>query len=58
MPAKTKVPDTLPLSGDGKVACATCHFMHGEDNRFGDFLRIDNRRGKLCLTCHRISELR
>jgi hypothetical protein len=58
IPAKTNVPAILPLSPDGKITCATCHFMHGEDNRFGAFLRIDNHRGKLCLTCHRMSELR
>lgn len=51
------VPDILPLAGDGTIGCATCHFMHGENNRFGDFLRIDNREGALCLTCHRLSEL-
>ena len=47
----------LPLANDGEITCATCHFMHGENNRFGDFLRIDNREGALCLTCHRLSEL-
>jgi len=51
------VPEILPLAGDGTIGCATCHFMHGENNRFGDFLRIDNREGALCLTCHRLSEL-
>ncbi len=51
------VPETLPLSGDGLITCATCHFMHGESDRFGDFVRIDNRRGGLCLTCHELSEL-
>src|SRR6266568_3502309 len=58
MKATTRVPADLPLDPDGIVGCATCHFMHGENNRFGDFLRIDNRRGKLCLSCHKISELR
>jgi hypothetical protein len=57
MHPKSGVPDTLPLSADGKITCFTCHFMHGENNQFGDFVRIDNRRGKLCLTCHRLSEL-
>ena len=46
------VPDTLPLSVEGLITCATCHFMHGEPNSAGDFLRIDNSRGGLCLTCH------
>jgi hypothetical protein len=31
--------------------------MHGESNTFGDFVRIDNRRGGLCLTCHQLEEL-
>jgi len=54
---KKPVPDTLPLSVEGLITCATCHFVHGEPNPFGDFLRIDNRRGGLCLTCHELSEL-
>jgi hypothetical protein len=58
MKATTRVPAELPLDAGGIVTCATCHFMHGESNAFGDFLRIDNRRGKLCLSCHKISELR
>lgn len=51
------VPDMLPLSVEGLITCATCHFMHGEPNSAGDFLRIDNSRGGLCLTCHELSEL-
>lgn len=54
---KKSVPESLPLSADGRITCSTCHFMHGESNAFGDFVRIDNRRGGLCLTCHEISEL-
>jgi len=55
--AKTKVPDALLLSSDGRITCATCHFMHGEGDARDDFVRIDNRRGRLCLSCHRLSEL-
>ena len=51
------VPDILPLSRDGLIVCATCHWMHGERNDFGDFVRIDNARGGLCLTCHELREL-
>jgi len=51
------VPDTLPLSGEGLIICATCHFMHGEQNATSAFVRIDNSRGGLCLTCHELSEL-
>jgi Cytochrome c3 len=51
------VPAILPLSAEGLITCATCHFMHGEPNAVGDALRIDNDRGALCLTCHTLSEL-
>lgn len=51
------VPDTLPLSSEGLITCATCHFIHGEQDPFGAFVRIDNSRGGLCLTCHELSEL-
>jgi hypothetical protein len=54
---KKPVPPALPLSGDGKVTCATCHFMHGENDAFGDFVRLDNRQGALCLTCHELADL-
>jgi len=53
--AKT-VPE-LPLTDDRRITCPTCHFMHGESNAFGDFLRLDNRRGGMCLSCHQLSEL-
>src|SRR5438093_8664077 len=46
------VPAALPLSAEGLITCATCHFMHGEPNSFDDFVRIDNSRGRLSLTCH------
>lgn len=51
------VPDTLPLSAEGLITCATCHLLHGERDPFPDFLRVDNARGGLCLTCHELSEL-
>src|SRR5262245_23125752 len=57
IPPKRAVPPLLPLGAEGTIVCATCHFMHGEHNDFGDFLRIDNRRGALCLSCHELSEL-
>jgi hypothetical protein len=50
-------PAALPLAADGTIACATCHFLHGENNTFGDLLRLDNRRGGLCLSCHELSDL-
>ena len=51
------VPDALPLSVEGLITCATCHFVHGEQAPFEDFVRIENSRGGLCLTCHDLSEL-
>jgi predicted CXXCH cytochrome family protein len=51
------VPANLPLSSNGQIMCATCHFVHGEGERSRDYQRIDNRRGQLCLTCHKMSEL-
>ena len=56
VPPKPPPPSGLPLA-DGRISCATCHYMHGESNTFGDFVRLDNRRGGLCLTCHELSEL-
>lgn len=57
MPPTKPLPDTLPLASNGNIACATCHFVHGEHNSFRDFVRIDNARGGLCLTCHELAEL-
>ncbi len=58
MKPRGAVPAELPLSADGRITCATCHFVHGEGDRARDWTRIDNRRGRLCLTCHTMSELR
>ena len=57
IPPRKPVPDTLPLSGSGLITCATCHFVHGERDPFGDFVRMNNSRGGLCLTCHELAEL-
>lgn len=57
MPPKGAVPPSLPLTASGQIGCGTCHFAHGENNDFGAYVRIDNRRGALCLTCHTLSEL-
>jgi hypothetical protein len=51
------IPDALPLSVEGLITCATCHFVHGEQNAPTSFVRIDNSRGGLCLTCHTLAEL-
>jgi hypothetical protein len=57
IPPRQPVPDTLPLSGGGLITCATCHFVHGDHHPFADFVRLDNSRGGLCLTCHALAEL-
>ena len=57
IPPKRPEPAALPLAADGTIGCATCHWMHGEHNEFGSFLRLDNRKGGLCLSCHELSEL-
>ena len=58
LPPAKPVPDILPLSDTGLITCSTCHFMHGERNPYGDFVRVDNSRGGLCLTCHKLEELK
>ncbi len=40
----------LPLGKHNEVHCTTCHDPH--NNILGDFLRITDRRGAICLTCH------
>ncbi len=57
MKPRGSVPVTLPLADGGLIGCATCHFMHGEKNPYGDFVRLDNSRGGLCLSCHKLEEL-
>lgn len=42
----------LPLSRDGQITCVTCHFGHSNQNGNGQLLRMNNRRGALCLSCH------
>jgi len=44
------LPVTLPLVG-GNMECSTCHDVHGSVANTA-FLRIDNDRSALCLTCH------
>lgn len=57
IPPKRPEPAALPLAPDGTIGCVTCHWMHGEHNDFGAFLRLDNHEGGLCLSCHELSEL-
>ena len=36
---------------DSRVECSSCHTVHDKHGD-GSFLRISNKRGELCLTCH------
>lgn len=49
--SKTPAPD-LPLGPGGTITCVTCHFGHSDQNKNGQLLRKNNRRGDLCLSCH------
>jgi predicted CXXCH cytochrome family protein len=43
-------PESLVFGGADELHCTTCHDPH--DDRFGRFLRKDNRYSALCVTCH------
>ncbi len=40
----------LPLYGENRIECTTCHTPH--DNSNNNFLRISNAGSAMCLTCH------
>ena len=42
----------LPLDTTRQLQCTTCHDPH--ENRFRDFLRVDDRGGALCIRCHQL----
>ena len=42
----------LPLDAQKRLQCTTCHDPH--KNGFGRFLRKDNRRSELCVSCHNV----
>lgn len=42
----------IKLGDRGELECIACHNPH--NNEHGDFLRIPQRRGVLCNTCHRM----
>lgn len=44
------LPAHLPLDDQSRVQCTTCHDPH--DDRFGQFLRMDNRFSQMCASCH------
>jgi len=42
----------IELGSRGEVECTACHNPHNNEN--GNFLRITQREGALCVTCHRM----
>lgn len=40
----------LRLDGRGQMQCTSCHDPH--DDSYGNFLRVPNQAGELCLECH------
>ena len=44
---------SLPLDDRQELQCTTCHDPH--NNTHGYFLRMNNRRSSLCVTCHNMS---
>lgn len=44
------LPDEIQLDDDGKLQCTTCHDPH--DDRFGQFLVVEDRTTGLCIACH------
>lgn len=47
------LPPEIKLERGGMLQCTACHTAH--DDRHGKFLARSNRRGDLCLSCHRMS---
>jgi predicted CXXCH cytochrome family protein len=44
----------VPLDAARQLQCTTCHDPH--DNPYRVFLRVDDRRGGLCVRCHQLPE--
>lgn len=44
------LPNDLVLDAAGRIQCTTCHDPH--DDPYRKFLRMDDRNGLLCLSCH------
>ena len=44
------VTQNLPLGAHGEVHCTTCHDPH--NNELGNFLRVTDRMGAICVSCH------
>lgn len=46
------LPRELPLDRTGQLQCTTCHDPH--ENQRRKFLRMEDRGGALCVSCHRL----
>ena len=40
----------LPFGAHGEMHCTTCHDPH--NNELGDFLRVSDEMGAVCVSCH------
>ncbi|MCO6455818.1 MAG: hypothetical protein J5I93_11025, partial [Pirellulaceae bacterium] len=47
------VSQAIKLGPRGELECVACHDPH--NNEFGNFLRITDRQGALCTTCHQMN---
>jgi predicted CXXCH cytochrome family protein len=47
---RVNMPESFPLDSKGRMTCATCHNPHSSDTE--SYLRVSNKGGQLCLTCH------
>lgn len=47
------VDERIKLGARGELDCIACHDPH--NNEFGDFLRIPQQEGALCITCHTLT---
>jgi predicted CXXCH cytochrome family protein len=48
----SSLPPQVRLDSTGQLQCTSCH--DGHEDRYADFLVMDNRGSRLCTTCHRI----
>lgn len=55
-PPDMEIPRDMPLTGNGKITCITCHSYHAEfwDAEYNtEFLLRRSKGMKLCHTCHK-----
>ena len=48
------LPRELELDKDRQLQCTTCHDPH--DNKYGNFLVMDNTESRMCQSCHTLDQ--